>query len=65
MSSLSSASGVLALLDEPDEVLRVHALKQLDHLVDLYWSEVASAIEKMCVFDRSIDQLIASLVFFD
>ncbi len=44
---LTSANSVLSLLDEPDDILKTHALKQLDHLVDHYWVEIASAITKM------------------
>jgi hypothetical protein len=60
--SLSSAGGVLALLEEPDETLRVHALRQLDHLVDLYWSEIASSIQKMFVSVTGVVDIVLGIV---
>lgn len=48
--TLSTASGVLALLEESDVTIKQHALKSLDQLVDYYWAEVATAIDKMYKF---------------
>jgi hypothetical protein len=45
--TLQSASGILFLLDEPSNELKIHALKKLDQMVDLYWSEIADQITKM------------------
>ena len=43
--SISSAAGVLSLLNEDDEELQIHALKQLHRIVDLYWSEISDAVD--------------------
>ena len=44
---LTSASGILSLLDEPDVSLQHHALEQLNDVVDKFWPEIATAIPRM------------------
>ena len=44
---LTSASGILSLLDEPDVQLQQHALQQLNHVVHSFWPEIATAIPRM------------------
>ena len=48
MFSLNTA-GVLALLEEPENELKVFALIRLDELVDIFWAEIAEDVTKMCV----------------
>ena len=44
--STTSAAGILALLEEPQDVLKVHGLRMLnDYAMRTSWHEVASAIE--------------------
>jgi hypothetical protein len=44
--STTSAAGILALLEEPQDVLKVHGLRMLnDYAMHTSWHEVASAIE--------------------
>lgn len=44
--SATSAAGILALLEEPQDVLKVHGLRMLnDYAMRTSWHEVASAIE--------------------
>lgn len=71
MAAISSAGGVLALLDEPDDVLKVHALKQLNQMVDQHWQEIATLIPKIeTLYDdekfpsRQLAAVVASKVFF-
>ncbi len=40
----TSAAGVLSLLDEEDDSLKVHALQQLDSTVDEFWFQIAGSI---------------------
>lgn len=47
--TLSSADGVLAMLEEPDYSLKGYALQQLATLVDRYWHEIARSIQQMYV----------------
>lgn len=47
MVVLTSAAGILYLLDEPSNDLKTHALQKLDSIVDLYWAEIADQITKM------------------
>jgi len=44
---LSSASGVLALLEEKDNRLKEHALNKLNEIVDIHWAEIADSIPQM------------------
>ncbi|THG99905.1 hypothetical protein EW026_g2545 [Hermanssonia centrifuga] len=41
----SSAAGVLALLSEPEPLLKEHALKSLNVLVPQFWAEISEHIE--------------------
>ena len=44
--STTSAAGVLALLEEPQDILKVHGLRMLnDYAMRTNWAEVASSIE--------------------
>jgi len=49
MPGLTSAAGLIGLLDEPDEHLRSFALLQLDKHVHQFWPEIADEVSKMCV----------------
>lgn len=46
-AAVSSASGFLTLLEEPDNRLKVHALTQIDRLVADYWTEIANSVTSM------------------
>ena len=39
--------GVLSLLDEPEEDVKVFALNRLNELVDEFWAEISESIAKM------------------
>jgi 26S proteasome regulatory subunit N2 len=47
MPGLTSAAGLIGLLDEPDQQLRSYALQKLDDTVDQFWAEIADDISKM------------------
>ena len=47
--ALTSAAGVVALLEEPAPALKAHALKQLNVLVDVHWSEVSACVTELYV----------------
>lgn len=40
----SSAAGVLALLEEDDDSLKLHALQQLDRTVHDFWFQISGSI---------------------
>lgn len=68
---ITSAGGVISLLDEPDHQLQVFALDKLDQLVDDFWAEIADTVEKieMLYEDESFPQrelaaLVASKVYY-
>ncbi|XP_047130799.1 26S proteasome non-ATPase regulatory subunit 1 isoform X1 [Hydra vulgaris] len=69
--SLTSAAGVIALLDEPEPDLKYYALKKLDSIVNQFWaeiSEVITKIEELCENDvfihKDLSSLVASKVYY-
>ena len=50
--AISSAQGILALLDETDPELQELALVSLDEVVDVFWTEIAESVSKMCASPR-------------
>jgi hypothetical protein len=46
-SQPTSSAGLLAMLDEDESVLQVHALKQLNRIVDEFWAEISAEISKL------------------
>jgi len=44
---LTSASGLLALLAEPEPKLKVYALNKLDIIVHEFWPEISDNIQQM------------------
>lgn len=40
-------AGVIALLDEHDDDLKVYALQKLNGIVDQFWAEISDAVSKM------------------
>lgn len=49
VGGLTSVSGIIALLDEEEEILKIYALEKLNELVDQFWAEIAAHIIKMFV----------------
>ncbi|PLW58365.1 hypothetical protein PCANC_00465 [Puccinia coronata f. sp. avenae] len=73
MAVVTSASGILTLLDETEIELKTYALEQLDKLVYEFWAEVADGISKIEVMyedeslpatTRSLAALVASKVYY-
>ncbi|XP_046865190.1 26S proteasome non-ATPase regulatory subunit 1 [Drosophila willistoni] len=69
--SLTSAAGIISLLDEPMSDLKVFALKKLDNIVDEFWPEISESIEKIEMLheDRGFPEnklagMVASKVFY-
>lgn len=72
-ASVATASGWLALLQEPDTALRNHALNKLLHCVDTLWHEVAESLPDLEALAEDTDlplsmrqtaAAVASRVFF-
>jgi len=71
LPALSSARGLLALLDDPEPELQAHALTQLDAVVHTFWPEIATEIPKIEVLyedesfpSRELAAVVASKVFY-
>ena len=71
MTVVSTASGLLAMLQEQHPVLKLHALNNLNILVDNFWPEIStniSAIESLYEDEkfqqRQLAALVASKVFY-
>jgi 26S proteasome regulatory subunit N2 len=45
--TLTSASGIVALLSEPERELKVFALKKLNNVVNDFWAEIADALQTL------------------
>ena len=45
--NITSAAGIIALLEETDERLIAYSLKQLNSLVDMFWAEISDSITIM------------------
>jgi 26S proteasome regulatory subunit N2 len=43
----TDAAGILALLDESNEQLKINALERLNDVVDIFWAEIADEVGKM------------------
>ncbi|KAI9591906.1 armadillo-type protein [Syncephalis fuscata] len=71
MAAITSAGGVLSLLDDGEPELRVYALQKLDSIVNLFWSEIADHIAKIELLHedegfahRALAALVASKVYY-
>ncbi|XP_059611260.1 26S proteasome non-ATPase regulatory subunit 1 [Phlebotomus argentipes] len=69
--NITSAAGIISLLDEPMFELKVFALQKLDVIVDEFWPEISEAIEKIEILheDKGFGQhdlaaLVASKVYY-
>jgi 26S proteasome regulatory subunit N2 len=45
--NITSAAGVISLLDEPEPQLKAFALEKLNNIVDVFWAEISENVEKM------------------
>jgi 26S proteasome regulatory subunit N2 len=70
-ASLTSAQGLISLMEEEDDRLRAYALKQLDQVVPDLWFEVSAAITTIEALyedekfpERNLAALLASKVFY-
>ncbi|KAJ3068676.1 proteasome regulatory particle base subunit [Podochytrium sp. JEL0797] len=72
MVQLTSAAGVISLLDETDERLKTYALEQLNTIVDQFWAEIADSVTKIEILyedagfkHRELAALVASKVYYN
>lgn len=47
MTVITSASGLLAMLEEEEDELKLYALKNLTKLADQFWAEISASISSM------------------
>eukprot|EP00127_Corallochytrium_limacisporum_P003055 Clim_evm11s145 gene=Clim_evmTU11s145 len=71
MVGVTSAGGLLALLDEPDPKMQSFALQKLEGMVSMFWAEISDAVTKIealyeddTFMDRQLAALIASQVYY-
>jgi len=69
--TITSASGVLAQLEEPDADICVNALYQLNNVVDQFWAEIADRLdiietlyEQQTFKAREMAALVISKVYY-
>nr|XP_039249968.1 26S proteasome non-ATPase regulatory subunit 1-like [Styela clava] len=68
---ITSAAGVIALLDEPEDDLKVYALNRLNNIVPQFWPEISDHVEKIEVLyedesfqHRKLSALLASKLYY-
>ncbi|KAH0932565.1 hypothetical protein HID58_009682 [Brassica napus] len=70
---VSSAGGLLAMLNEPQPSLKHHALSHLNNLVDRFWPEISTSVpiieslyedEEFDLHQRQLAALLVSKVFY-
>ncbi|CDY12178.1 BnaC04g12080D [Brassica napus] len=70
---VSSAGGLLAMLNEPQPTLKHHALSHLNNLVDRFWPEISTSVpiieslyedEEFDLHQRQLAALLVSKVFY-
>lgn len=69
--NVTSAAGVISLLDEPNQDLKAFSLRKLNVIVDEFWPEIADSIEKIEVLheektfsEKELAALVASKVYY-
>jgi hypothetical protein len=48
-AGITSAAGVISLLDEPQIELKIFALNKLNLIVHEFWAEISDVVDKMSV----------------
>uniref|UniRef100_H2Y5G7 26S proteasome non-ATPase regulatory subunit 1 n=1 Tax=Ciona savignyi TaxID=51511 RepID=H2Y5G7_CIOSA len=68
---ITSAAGVLSLLEEPEDELKVYALKRLNDIVPEFWPEISDHVEQIEVLYedetfkyREMSALLASKLYY-
>ncbi|ELT92764.1 hypothetical protein CAPTEDRAFT_182474 [Capitella teleta] len=69
--NITSAAGVLALLDEPESEVKFFALNKLNSIVDVFWAEISEAVDRIEMLyedetfkHKNLAALIASKVYY-
>lgn len=69
--NITSAAGVISLLDETEPQLKVFALEKLNRIVNVFWAEISEAVDKIEVLyedvafkHRELASLVASKVYY-
>ena len=68
-TNITSAAGVLALLEEPETEIKYFALQKLNHIVNQFWAEISESVDKVEMLyedetfkHRNLAALVASKV---
>jgi len=69
--NITSAAGVLALLEEPEPEVKLFSLQKLNQIVDVFWAEISEAVDKVEMMyedesfeHRNLAALLASKVYY-
>ncbi|BFY99327.1 hypothetical protein BsWGS_02367 [Bradybaena similaris] len=69
--TITSAAGVISLLDEPEPQLKTFALTRLDSIVDVFWAEISESVGKIEVLyedpqfmSNELAALVAAKVYY-
>ena len=68
-TNITSAAGVLALLEEPETEIKYFALQKLNYIVNQFWAEISESVDKVEMLyedetfkHRNLAALVASKV---
>lgn len=61
---VSSAGGLLAMLNETHPLLKLHALSNLNNLVDNFWPEISTSVPVMYSLSIYIDKVFILILFY-
>jgi 26S proteasome regulatory subunit N2 len=61
---VSSAGGLLAMLNETHPSLKLHALSNLNNLVDNFWPEISTSVPVMYFLSLALWKVSAIAWFF-
>ncbi len=70
-TNITSAAGVLALLDEPETEMKYFSLHKLNMIVDQFWAEISESVDRVEMLyedesfkHRNLAALVASKVYY-
>ena len=69
--NITSAAGIIALLEEPESEVKYFALQKLNTIVDVFWAEISETVDKIEMLyedesfkHRQLAALLASKVYY-
>lgn len=62
-AGITSAAGVISLLDEPQIELKIFALNKLNLIVHEFWAEISDVVDKMYIcLVKCINHIVLAII---